>query len=664
MPPRLLFFGWFAAFCLPSSAQDSRSGEALEAIYRIPIDSLDRLVQTGPRDTSFIVNSLRLAELCFYAGENVRSEQWLSAAEGRCRETGWKRGALLIHRLRGIEEETGRKNYAAALGHYSSAASIAEQQEWYPESHEMYTLLLNLCFYTGDFVRAMQIASKGLRLAETAGDDGRIAGYDNIVGFIYLRQQNSAAARQFYSLYLASATRRRDTLLMADAQNCLAEVCLAEKDYDRALAYLGNARAIYRDLAAGKRLNKMDRIPYTLFKTAYAYGSRGDPVRALAFARQALSYVTTVSCNRYDVAAYYLYTGSLYLELAQPRQAMPLLRAGMAISREIHHQEDLRDAYLYLHRLFAQVKRFDSAYFYYLLYDRLKDSIGNEHTTRQIEQIGNQYHLEKKDRQIELLSQQKKWQEATLDRQLLIRNLSLGFLVLGLVIAGLVLNRRELKNKQKIQAAINHEQHELFHLTAAIQDAERKRMAQDLHDGMGTLLSAARLKLSALPADGNSIVAATQSLLDDAIGELQNIAHNIMPASLLRLGLVKALQSLFDQLSADGRLQISFIAFGFEERLQEEKEIAVYRMILELVNNAVKHSGASLATVQLLRRPGEINIVVEDKGCGFDVSRTGDRGIGLRNIASRVTYLRGSLHIDSAPGTGTTVIIDLPDNAK
>ncbi|MDB5251240.1 MAG: sensor histidine kinase [Flaviaesturariibacter sp.] len=666
MPSRLALFGLYTAWCLSASAQKSHfypvRSSSLVGLYGSRIDSLERLLGNACPDTFFIQNSIILAEYCFYSEDVARSDAWLAQAEARCRKTGWKRGALMALRLRGIEEETGHKNYAAALGYFTNAALIAEREGWSAESHAMYTSMLNLCFYTGDFVGAMRIASKGLQLAEKEGAQERVARYDNIIGFIYLRQKNSAGARRFYALYLAAATRRHDTLLIADAQNCLADVCLEEKDDDKALAYLGRAMTVYRGLAAANRLNQMDRLPYTLYKTAFAYGSRGDPVKALGYMQEALRYVETVSCNRYDVAAYFLYAGNLYLQLDRPREALPLLRSGLSIAREIHHKEDLRDAYLYLNQLFARGKKFDSAYAYYLLYDAIRDSISNERTTQQIEEIGNGYSLEKKDRQIERLSQQKRWQEATLRRQLLLRNLSLGFLALAIIIGWLVISRRELKNKQRTQASANQKQHELFNLTAAVQESERKRVAQDLHDGIGTLLSAARLKLSALP-DGNNVVAATQRLLDDAISELQSIAHNIMPASLLRLGLVRALQSLFDQLPAGG-LHIDYMAYGFDGRLPEEKEIAVYRMILELVNNAIRHSGATVATVQLVRRPGEINILVEDNGCGFEMSRTGNRGIGLRNIGSRVTYLNGSLHIDSRPGHGTTVIIDLPDGAS
>ena len=135
-----------------------------------------------------------------------------------------------------------------------------------------------------------------------------------------------------------------------------------------------------------------------------------------------------------------------------------------------------------------------------------------------------------------------------------------------------------------------------------------------------------------------------------------------MPATLSKLGIVAALQNLIGNISSHSGLQISFSAHGFEGRIEETTEISIYRIILELINNIVKHAEAGKVSIQLIKYPHYINLVIEDNGRGFNYSKATEekKGIGLGNILSRVEYLKGTIDIDSSPGKGTTVIIEIP----
>ena len=156
----------------------------------------------------------------------------------------------------------------------------------------------------------------------------------------------------------------------------------------------------------------------------------------------------------------------------------------------------------------------------------------------------------------------------------------------------------------------------------------------------------------------------TLQLLDEASSELRNISHNIMPATLSKLGLVAALRNLITTISSHSGLQINFSTYDFDKRLDEKTEMSIYRVILELINNVVKHAAADKVMVQLIRHPDYINITIEDNGKGFDYSKALEQknGIGLGNILSRVNYLKGSINVDAVPGRGTIVIIDVPMN--
>ncbi len=151
------------------------------------------------------------------------------------------------------------------------------------------------------------------------------------------------------------------------------------------------------------------------------------------------------------------------------------------------------------------------------------------------------------------------------------------------------------------------------------------------------------------------------SMIGNASDELRNISHAIMPASLANLGLPAALKNVIAGLAEVSGINFIFNASDFEERPEEEIELSIYYIAMELINNIVKHSGASEATVQLIRHPGLINLTVEDNGKGFDLRKLKqEKGIGLANIRSRVAFLEGKIEIDSTPGHGASILIDIP----
>jgi signal transduction histidine kinase len=198
------------------------------------------------------------------------------------------------------------------------------------------------------------------------------------------------------------------------------------------------------------------------------------------------------------------------------------------------------------------------------------------------------------------------------------------------------------------------------------QEEERSRIARDLHDGLGGMLSGVKQTLFGI--SGNQILpeSAAHSFhqvvgeLDRSISELRNIARNMMPEALVRFGLTDALADFCDHLQSSGHLAVHFQAFGLEKRLDQDTEIVVFRIVQELVNNVVKHANASQVIVQVIRDEQRVHLTVEDDGQGFDPAKLQVApGIGWLNIQSRVNYLGGNLELQSGLGKkGTTVNIE------
>ncbi len=202
------------------------------------------------------------------------------------------------------------------------------------------------------------------------------------------------------------------------------------------------------------------------------------------------------------------------------------------------------------------------------------------------------------------------------------------------------------------------------------EEKERKRIAEDLHDRLGSMLSTIKLYFNSLQTPTASEKGERQAqfekanaLLDQATDEVRNIAHNMVSSVLAKFGLKSQLQTLEQTLVDSKQLNVEIKTHGLKDRLDNFMEIQVYRIIQELVNNTIKHAKASNLSSQLNRFKEVLNIVVEDNGVGFDpklIQLQEQGGMGMKNIQTRIHGLDGSLQIDSGTGHGTTKSIDLP----
>ncbi len=228
------------------------------------------------------------------------------------------------------------------------------------------------------------------------------------------------------------------------------------------------------------------------------------------------------------------------------------------------------------------------------------------------------------------------------------------------------------RNQQLANQKINDllQQQEIHSLQGVLvgQETERKRIAGDLHDKLGAILSMVKLhfsaveeRLDAVKTDNRKQYEKANELLDEAASEVRNISHNLISGVLTKFGLVPALKDLKETVESTGKLNIQLIVNDMVERLNGEQELQLYRIIQELISNILKHANATEAVIQLNRINGQFNLIIEDNGIGFDVEAVKLKdGIGLKNLEARVNKLEGTLHFDTGKGAGTTVSIDIP----
>ncbi|SEQ77898.1 sensor histidine kinase [Pedobacter rhizosphaerae] len=197
------------------------------------------------------------------------------------------------------------------------------------------------------------------------------------------------------------------------------------------------------------------------------------------------------------------------------------------------------------------------------------------------------------------------------------------------------------------------------------QENERARLARDLHDDLGGTLSAIKLNLTSfktsikyLSENNQHLYMQTIGMMEKACINLKEIAHDLMPKNLEKLGLVETLNEQFIYLAQMSNTAYEFV-FDLQKVVNPDLELAIYRMVKELINNIEKHASASRASLQLLVSRTEITIMCEDNGVGFDTKKQ-QMGMGLNNVSLRVSYLRGSVFLDSNTA-GTTITIHIPN---
>lgn len=329
---------------------------------------------------------------------------------------------------------------------------------------------------------------------------------------------------------------------------------------------------------------------------------------------------------------------------------------------------NLKQAYGKLAEAYELKKDYPSSLKYYQLYASYKDSIYNEENAKQMAEMQTKYDVDKKDLE---LAKNKAELEAQ-EKQAFIKNIIIISVVLLLILLSglgiLFYRKKQIEQQAKLDAEIANQKEIRTKAILDAEEKERRRIAQDLHDGVGQLLSAAKLNLSNLDS---KLIAQTEeqkaamqnalNLVDDSVKEVRLVSHNMMPNTLIKLGLGSAVREFITKLGNAPNLKIDLEIVGLDTRLENQVETVLYRVIQEIINNIIKHAKASHISMQLIRHETEMNVMIEDNGIGFDTSRLENfEGIGLKGIQTRIEFLNGSVHFDSSIGRGTTVIIDIP----
>lgn len=357
----------------------------------------------------------------------------------------------------------------------------------------------------------------------------------------------------------------------------------------------------------------------------------------------------------------------LYHQMGDYKNGVKTATAALKVAEQYNLLLKFDGTYLALAKNYEGLKDYKNSSMYYNLWALAKDSVYRRSHTDAIAEMQTKYETEKKEQQLALQQATMAKQEAHLQRTYFVIA-ALGIILTLLVIISLLLRSRY---KRKQQLAEKHQELAVreAYISATIesQENERKRVAQDLHDGMGQLIAALRMMVGQISPGTDQqerlqVVEKSEKILNDMHREVRGVAFNLMPQTLIQRGLVPALQEMALRINESGKMKVAISSFEMPDRLPEVQEISIYRIVQEWTTNVIKYAKATRINIDLVADEGELRITLEDNGQGFDVvALQQSPGNGWKNIQSRVGLLKGFLDLDTHPTRqGTTLSLQVP----
>lgn len=319
--------------------------------------------------------------------------------------------------------------------------------------------------------------------------------------------------------------------------------------------------------------------------------------------------------------------------------------------------------------VYKQLGSFTKAFAYKDSVGVIKDSLYQADNVKQIEFRQARFNYEKRQNEISQLETEKKLQHAAIRQKNIFNYFLIGGAATLLII--LFLSYRTYSQRQKIQQQRISEleiEKKLMAAEAVLkgEEQERTRLAKDLHDGLGGMLSGIKYSFNTMkenlimtPANQQAFER-SMDMLDSSIKEMRRVAHNMMPEALVKFGLDTALRDYCHDITQGGALQVRYQSIGLaDDNPDQTTAITIYRIVQELITNTIRHASAKTAIVQVTKTGAQVAITVEDDGRGFDTAiLKQSKGIGWTNIQHRIDFLKGTLDVNSQLGSGTSVHIE------
>ena len=544
----------------------------------------------------------------------------------------------LLERLEG--------NYDKALTHLETNIIFFENDS----TNKSYAMFQKGVIYRqlGDFDESLKTYLDILKIFEAKKDSFAIASTLNSIANIYGEMDSYDEAitnfKDARKIFIIKDVKRD----ICNTNKSIASIYYKKGDYDEALIHANSALKLSREI----KFKELEGESLQVLGNIYI---KSNPEIGLDYYLQAKEILDKTKFEAKKLSLN-IAIGTAYFNQSNYAQAKKQLLNALKIAEERKIIYQVKEASIILAKIAAEESDFSMAYNYRLQYSKAKDSIINSENSKNINLLQKQFETEKKDKTIlesklNLEKSQAKTQTMTI-------------LIISLLIASMLLwflfQQRQKRIQQQL-ITIQKEQ-EVRTLESLIEgeEKERSRIARELHDGVNGDLSAIKYKLSSLLKMNNEVINDAVAMIDNSCKQVRAISHNLVPPSLKDFNLIEATQSYCENMNDTHKQTILFQHVGDPIVLNKKNEIHVFRIIQELVTNAIKHAKAKTINVQTSCQESNIQLTIEDDGKGMENIENTPKGIGLENVQSRVDYLNASLDvISNKKGTSYTIEIDL-----
>jgi two-component system, NarL family, sensor kinase len=487
----------------------------------------------------------------------------------------------------------------------------------------------------------------------------------NQIGVIYYRLNNFEKSLSFflqaYSIY--------------ESENSLRGIASAGVNISETYAELDSfPQAIYyanKGLEAIRGMKDTTEIGYNYYSLGLIYLKQNLFDSALKYFRKS-EYNYPSSHDYKNLIPTYNSIAQLFLNQNLFDSAITYHTMALDTATKYQNQPLIAETYSYLSKAYEKKGDLLNAYHYLKQLKNLDGKLLDSATVKYITDAEIRYRSVEKDSKITEQANQIKIKNLWL---VIVIIISIAvFIISALLILSYRTKRHIAQNKiqlqkQQIDSLLQQQEVDAVNAMLKGQDNERKRIAQELHDRLGSILSTIKLHFSsveeqmqALKEQQNKSYGEASQLLDEAVDEVRRISHDLYEGSLARFGFKTALLQLIDAIEKANAVKIIFIDNNIDGTFYKAFEQDLYRITQELLSNSLKYSNAKEITIQLTYLNGCFKYMYEDNGKGFDTKRLeSSMGIGYKNIAARVAKINGSWHLDSSPGHGMTLLIEIAD---
>ncbi len=533
-------------------------------------------------------------------------------------------------------------NYLLSRLHFSQAARLLQGTKNDTLLARSYVGIGNAYKNLGKYSEAIDTLLLSVRLFEKANHNEGIAGAHLSLAQVYQQKEDLPQIKAHLNIVMQRARNNRGSTFHLLALHTLANFYGMTGKIDSAMQL-----DRFGILLADSVNNTHFKTPF-LDNLANCHKERGDFDSSRIYFMQCL-LLDSLNDDRKQMADTYLNLADLGTAEGNLAQAEREGKRAIELAKITGYLPGQCSAWLVLNKLYISAGRFkealaakDSAF-------SIREKMINEKKESRIAELETIYETEKKEEQI-----------VVQEKQLMQQRIIIGaviILLFTLVLLGVSYYRNyNEKKKSELQNALHDEQEKSTVAIFESEQNERMRIARDLHDSVGQMLSVVKMQLSTQKAPGETI-----QLLDNTINEVRSISHNLIPEEL-NFGLIRALEELAEKINAAGNVKVNLLVADEIQQANFTKSfsLSVYRIIQEIVNNMLRHANASLITINLRNEGGTLLLEISDNGTGFDKEKISEsKGIGWKNVMARVKLLGGKMNISSG-NNGTLIALTLP----